>query len=270
MAALLLAAPPPLPPPPPADIEKLAAAAPADSATAKRMLSENGVPAARRAEAIAFLAAEQKRSAATVLVDAVCECAGACGATRDLADAMVAASADVTADAELLARTAKLAADAAQPAPVRMAAYRTLCAIPADKRPESAKTYAIRTVPMKAVVGVMQYDVKEVKAKPGEALEFVLDNPDTMQHNLLLVAPGKMAEAGVAGDKMGETAAGKAKQFVVDSPIVLEVMGLVDPGKTGRMFFFAPTKPATYPYVCTYPAHWRMMNGKLKVVAEQP
>jgi azurin len=120
-------------------------------------------------------------------------------------------------------------------------------------------------VAIKAVPGAMQYDVKEIKAKPGEVLEITLANGDTMQHNLLVVLPGKMAEVGVAGDRMGETAAGKARHFVPDSPAVIAVMGLVDPGATGRMFLAVPRKPGTYNYVCTYPGHWRMMNGKLRV-----
>jgi plastocyanin len=269
LTALLTAtvAAPPIPPAPPADIATLIAAAPADAAAATRMLTENGVPASRRAEAIALLAKEQGKPQATVLLDAIAACAGACGGTRDLADALVGMHAEIAADPALLARTVQMAGDAALEAPARMAAYRTVCAMPADKRPEAAKAFAIRTIALKTIPGAMQYDVKELKAKPGEALEVVMENPDSMQHNFLLVAPGKLAEAGIAGDKMGETAEGKARHFVPDAPWVLEVMGLIDPGKTGRLFFFAPTKPGTYPYVCTYPAHWRNMNGKLKVQA---
>jgi azurin len=66
---------------------------------------------------------------------------------------------------------------------------------------------------------------------------------------------------------MGQTADGKAREFVPDSPKVLAVMGLVSPGRSKSMWFIAPIKPATYPYVCTYPSHWRTMNGKMKVTA---
>lgn len=270
LAAVLLAvacahAPPPLPPPAPADIATLIEAPPKDAATAKRLLVENGVPLSRRMEAAAFLAGERKVSKAAVVLDAVTECAGACGGVRGLEDALVALHDELAADPALLARAAALAANREAPAPARMAAYRALCALPADRRPEAAKAYAIRSVTLKCVAGAMQYDIKEIKAKPGEALEIVLDNTDSMQHNWLLVAPGKLAEAGVAGDKMGETPEGKARQFVPDGAYVLEVMGLIDPSATGHHFFFAPAKPGTYPYVCTYPAHWRSMNGKLKV-----
>jgi azurin len=44
-------------------------------------------------------------------------------------------------------------------------------------------------------------------------------------------------------------------------------MGLVDPGRTGTLHWAVPSKAGTYPYVCTYPGHWRMMNGKVKVAA---
>jgi azurin len=66
---------------------------------------------------------------------------------------------------------------------------------------------------------------------------------------------------------MGQSADGKVKEFVPDSPKVLVVMGLVAPGRSKSMWFIAPPKPATYPYVCTYPSHWRTMNGKMKVTA---
>ena len=82
---------------------------------------------------------------------------------------------------------------------------------------------------------------------------------------MLLVAPNSISEIGVAAEKMGEGLLGKRRQFVPDNPKVLQVMGLVAPGHTGEMWFFAPQKPGTYPLVCTYPGHWRLMNGKLKV-----
>ena len=33
--------------------------------------------------------------------------------------------------------------------------------------------------------------------------------------------------------------------------------------------FRAPAQAGQYPYVCTFPAHWRIMNGMLNVVAPQ-
>ena len=253
-----------MPPAPPADVDALLAADPAaDKAVAARLLSENGVPADRRKAAAGALAKAAGGSPAVAVIDALASCGGTCGATRDLADLLVSMANECAEDKTAMDRLSAAASDAASP--LNLAACRTIAAMPEAKRPEAHRAMTVRTVAMKSIPGAMQYDVKEVKAKPGEILEFTLENTDTMQHNLLIVMPGKMSEVGVAADKMGETAAGKACHFVPDMPSVLAVMGLVDPGKSGRLYFRVPEKPGTYQYVCTYPGHWRMMNGKLKV-----
>jgi azurin len=42
---------------------------------------------------------------------------------------------------------------------------------------------------------------------------------------------------------------------------------LLDPNQSMTFQFRAPVQPGQYPYVCTFPGHWRMMNGTLNVVA---
>lgn len=164
--------------------------------------------------------------------------------------------------AALLAHAANADAPAAQ-----IIAIRVMDAIPESARPEGAARFAVTRIAMATVPSRMVYDTAEFSVTAGTPVCITMSNPDTLQHNLLVVAPRALSEIGIAGDKMGETAAGKACHFTPDSPKVLAVMGLVDPGATGEVWFVAPTKPATYPYVCTYPGHWRMMNGKMKVTA---
>lgn len=260
-----LRAAPPVPAPPPEDIATLGSATASDEATAKRQLAESGVPADKRREAAAYLAKAKGMSAPAAVLAVIEETNGACGSVRDLGELLELLAAETAADAGLMDRMAALAGDATRPTALRIPAYRALAAVPADKRPEAAKALATRTIALKTIPGAMKYDVVEIRAKPGELLRITLDNTDTMQHNVLVVQPGKLAEVGVAADKMGESAEGKARQFVPDLPSVLEVMGLVDPGKSASVFFLVPDKEATYPYVCTYPGHWRMMNGKIKV-----
>jgi plastocyanin len=265
-ATTLLAAPPArlVPPLPPADLPALLAMDPTkDPAAAKRMLSEAGVPMDQRKKAAEAVAKTGVSTPVVVVLDAAIQCGGTCGATRDLADLVVSMAADAAKDAATMERLAKLAQ--ATDDPMRVTACRTIAALPADQRPAALKDLKVRVIALKAVPGAMQYDVKEVKVKAGEILDFSFENTDTIQHNLLVVTPGKMSEVGVAADKMGETAEGKAAEFVPDLPSVIAVMGLVDPQKSGHLYMAAPQKPGTYQYVCTYPGHWRMMNGKLKV-----
>ena len=261
-----------IPPPPPADLESLVAKdVAADVATARRCLLENGVAPERRRAATAVIADARGEGGAGMVgavMDAVVECAGTCGATRDLADLLVSMAAEAAKDPAALERLSTAARDPASP--LRLAALRTLAAMAPEARPDAVRSVAVRTIALKAVPGAMKYDVTEVRAAPGEVLEFVMENPDSMQHNLLITAPGKMPEVGVACDKMGETLEGKGRQFVPDLPSVQAAMGLVDPGKTGRVFWVVPDKAGTYPFVCTYPGHWRTMNGKVKVTAPAP
>lgn len=146
-------------------------------------------------------------------------------------------------------------------------AIRAIDAMPESARPDGAARFAVTRIALATVPSRMVYDTTEFSVTAGTPVCVTMSNPDTLQHNLLVVAPRALSEIGIAGDKMGETAAGKACHFTPDSPKVLAVMGLVDPGATGEVWFVAPAKPATYPYVCTYPGHWRMMNGKMKVTA---
>jgi len=58
---------------------------------------------------------------------------------------------------------------------------------------------------------------------------------------------------------------GMAQQFVPAIPEVLFATALVDPGQTLTVQFRAPSEPGQYPFVCTFPGHWRVMNGILYV-----
>jgi azurin len=40
---------------------------------------------------------------------------------------------------------------------------------------------------------------------------------------------------------------------------------IVNPGQTITVQFRAPTETGAYPYVCTFPGHWRLMNGTMTV-----
>ena len=48
-------------------------------------------------------------------------------------------------------------------------------------------------------------------------------------------------------------------------PEVLFSIRLLQPGETLQARFTAPTQPGNYPFICTFPAHWRTMNGIIEV-----
>ena len=142
---------------------------------------------------------------------------------------------------------------------------RAIFALPENERPTEASAWKPVTLKTTCVPGKMSWDPKEFTVAPNSIVAIEMTNSDSMQHNLLVCAPGSLSEIGVAADKLGEGAIGKRREYVPDSLKVLEIMGLTAPNATGVLWFIAPAKPGTYPLVCTYPGHWRMMNGKLKV-----
>ena len=147
---------------------------------------------------------------------------------------------------------------------VRLAALAALDELPDGRRPESG----IRTIRMEAVPVKMVYDVTRFDAVAGEPVRIVLDNPDAQPHNLLVLKPGSLRSIGRQVDAMENDAEAKARHWVPDSPKVLHVMAMVQPGDRGELRFIAPTRPGRYPFVCTYPGHWRMMNGVMTVRAK--
>jgi azurin len=113
----------------------------------------------------------------------------------------------------------------------------------------------------------MAYDVKSFEVPIGAPVEITMFNVDAMPHNLVLVGRGKLRKVGRASDAQGMGNDAAATGYVPDMPDdILHVMGLVMEGESATLRFTAPLKPGRYPYVCTYPQHWQMMNGVLKVV----
>ena len=120
---------------------------------------------------------------------------------------------------------------------------------------------------LNVVPNEMKFDKTELNAAPGQLIEITLVNPDVMQHNFVLGAPGSLAAIGEAGDRLATSPTGLAQAYVPDMPQVLYSTKLLEPGQTITFQFRAPATAGQYPFVCTFPAHWRTMNGVLNVVA---
>ena len=134
---------------------------------------------------------------------------------------------------------------------------------PETPKAETGKVDQVITI--KVLKDVMKYDKALLTAKAGTTVRFVFENPDFMQHNLLLLKPGTMDKVGAAADKLAQDPNGPKMNYVPKMPEVLAATPLVNPG--GKYVFTVkiPDTAGDYPYVCTFPGHWRMMNGILRV-----
>lgn len=118
---------------------------------------------------------------------------------------------------------------------------------------------------LKTIQHEMKFAQQKLTAKAGTILEIVLDNIDFMQHNLLILAQGSMQRVGEAADKLAQTPEGAVVQYVPSTPDVIAATPLVNPNEKFSLKFRVPDVPGEYPFICSYPGHWRIMNGVLVV-----
>jgi len=118
------------------------------------------------------------------------------------------------------------------------------------------------------VIEQMLYDKQLIVVEAGKPIEIILQNDDSMPHNLVVITPGAVEEIGTATEKMPPEPDAEGRLYVPASPKILYATKLLDPGQKAKLSFTAPTEPGDYPYLCTYPGHWRRMVGNMAVVKD--
>ncbi len=125
-----------------------------------------------------------------------------------------------------------------------------------DSEQDDAITIWLEVVPEQ-----MKFDQDTITIKAGKKIILELDNLDGMQHNLLILKPNTLQKVGEAADAMLRDPKASEKHYVPDMPEVLFATEMLGPNEVYTLKFTAPTTPGNYPFVCTFPGHWRMMNG---------
>lgn len=123
--------------------------------------------------------------------------------------------------------------------------------------------FVIRTIPEQ-----MLYDQSLIVVAVGKPVELVLINDDAMPHNLVITQPEALEAIGSAAERLPPTPDAQGRLYVPNSPQVLHATKLVEFGQQARLSFTAPDAPGDYHFVCTFPGHWRRMNGTLAVVQD--
>lgn len=123
------------------------------------------------------------------------------------------------------------------------------------------RVIAVTTVPERMI-----YDKERIIVEAGRQVELRFSNADKMPHNLVLVQPGALEEVGLLAEATAQTPDVMQRQYVPKSDKILFASNLLQPEDSQALSFEAPKAPGVYPYVCTYPGHWRRMYGALVVV----
>ncbi|MCA9197803.1 MAG: HEAT repeat domain-containing protein, partial [Planctomycetales bacterium] len=127
---------------------------------------------------------------------------------------------------------------------------------------------AVNVIRIGTVPHRMIYDKERMVIQAGKPVEFVFSNTDNMPHNFAIVQPGSLEEIGLMAEATSQEPDALARHYVPKSDKVMLSSRLLQPTETQAISFEAPSEPGVYPYVCTYPGHWRRMYGALYVVAD--
>lgn len=115
----------------------------------------------------------------------------------------------------------------------------------------------------------MRYDVAEFTVAPGVPVKVILENVDDMPHNLVLFQAGTDVVA-ASNKNMEKPEEALKRDWLPVDPRMIAHSKMVQPKATDEFTFTAPTRPGTYPYVCTFPGHALSMQGKMHVAAPGP
>ena len=110
----------------------------------------------------------------------------------------------------------------------------------------------------------LKFDISEIQVKAGSRVKIVFNNNDDMLHNLVITKPGTVDKVGQAGLNLGLK--GSELNYVPRTSDVLFHSNIVEPEKSESIYFVAPKQVGAYTYVCTFPGHYTLMQGKLNVV----
>jgi putative heme-binding domain-containing protein len=126
----------------------------------------------------------------------------------------------------------------------------------------------VRVIRLGTVPDQMLYDKERLVARAGKPVEIIFENSDLMPHNFALLQPGSLEEIGTLAEETATQPGAMERHYVPSSRKVILSSRLLQPREVQNLSFTAPAKPGVYPYVCTYPGHWRRMYGALYVVAD--
>ena len=127
-----------------------------------------------------------------------------------------------------------------------------------------AKVEGARGVTIQAASN-LAYATPEVRAKAGEKLALTFVNPDVVPHNWVLVKPGTLAAVGSLADALIADPEAVARHYVPETDDVIAYADITEPGQRQTIHFTVPDTAGRYPFLCTFPGHWKLMNGVLVV-----
>ncbi len=126
-----------------------------------------------------------------------------------------------------------------------------------DEKIVQDETIEVLLQPMKSR---LRFNQDTINIPAGKNIQIKFTNSDNMPHNLVIGKPGSLEIIG----KTSERLVGKSN-FIPNIDEVLFSLKSIAPKENAILSFIAPKEKGDYIFVCTYPGHWRTMNGILSI-----
>lgn len=149
-------------------------------------------------------------------------------------------------------------------APAQTAASTTEAAEPEAAEPYDGPAFVLAMTP---AGNQMLFEQTEFTVKPGQTVRITFQNSATMpgmSHNVVFVKTkddiNPVGQAAMGAPDTEYVPTSEASRIIAYTP-------LAEPGETVEVEFTAPLTPGDYPYICTFPGHYMMMQGTMRVAA---
>jgi putative heme-binding domain-containing protein len=131
----------------------------------------------------------------------------------------------------------------------------------------------LKLVDISCIPERMLFTVSQFAVTLGQPVKIVFTNPDATDHNLVIVRPDALAEVGMAANEMARDPRNANSDFIPPEKhaLILHASPMIGPTRASQVHvlrFVAPTEPGLYPFVCTFPGHWVVMNGVMLVAKD--
>ncbi len=111
----------------------------------------------------------------------------------------------------------------------------------------------------------LSFSTRTLRVKAGQSLKLTFNNPDVVPHNWVLIKPDSLERVGALTNLLVADPEAVVRHYVPKSEDVVAYTDIVAPGQQFSIYFQAPTAKGRYPFLCTFPGHWMVMNGELIV-----
>jgi azurin len=119
------------------------------------------------------------------------------------------------------------------------------------------------TITVSTLGDELAYDVVEIRARAGSEITVDFVNKSAgMPHNVVFVtAESDVNPVGIAALQAAEN------DYIPENELarIFAHTAMAGPGETVSVTVKIPQQPGTYPYICTYPGHFTVMQGRLIV-----